>query len=186
VTVSQQPAVVSFVDVATRYCTLIERAAPLTSAELLAEVERLLPALYSTVLALPDVEPTDDQCQTERIPHEEWRVIHDQLREVLGARDEYREIYDPVAVSDPAGAIERGDEPVLVSLADDLADIWRELRAGLNTWSQADEMHRANILFEWRSMFSGHSGQHLVDALRVIHWWRHVHHVGEPDEAPEA
>ena len=64
---SHQPAILSFVDLATRYCTLIERAAGLTAADLLVDAERRLPALYSAALDLPDTEPTTDDWQTGSI-----------------------------------------------------------------------------------------------------------------------
>ena len=140
--------------------------------------------LYIAALSLPNPEPSGDELRAASIAHEEWLVVFRQLQLKLGPYDFYREIYDPAAFGDPGGAIDTGDEPVVSSLSDDLADIWRDLRSGLRVWDDASADIQSDLVSEWRESFVSHWGQHLVDGLRAIHWWRHVHHV-DPD-APEA
>jgi hypothetical protein len=173
----------AFVDIATQYCDFILRVDNREGADVLLEAERLLPALYIAALDLPDTQSSDGPWP-EGITHERWRVVFLSLRSSLGVYDRYREIYDPAAMADPSGAIENGDAPVEASLADDLADIWRDLQAGVRVWPGADEGKRRDLTGYWQESFSSHWGQHLVDALRAIHWWRHVHHAGAVDRDP--
>ena len=178
----ESPSAVSrFVEVATKYRDLVDRAA--AAVDLLAGAETLLPALYVAALELPDVEASDER-EADAVPHEAWREVFGRLQEVLGLYATYREVYDPVAVSDPAGAIDTANEPVIGNLADDLADIWRDLEVGLRIWPTSAESMRNGIVWEWRESFKSHWGQHLVDALRAIHWWRYVHYAGLADEDP--
>ena len=52
------------------------------------------------------------------------------------------------------------------SLADDLADIYRDLKAGLSLY---EAEHPIDAAWEWRFRFQIHWGQHLVGAMRPIH-----------------
>jgi Domain of unknown function (DUF5063) len=176
----------AFVDVARRFCDLVDRADTLPASALLEEGELRLLELYTAALSLPDPEPSSDELRSDSISHQDWLVVFRRLQSALGPHDFYREIFDPAAMGDPGGSIDTGDEPVVSSLADDLADIWRDLRAGLNVWDGAADVARSDIVVEWHESFVSHWGQHLVDGLRAIHWWRHVHHVGRTIDAPEA
>lgn len=158
----------------------------LSSAALLTELEGALPELYAAVLALPELEPSDEPWPAERDGHEQLRARFHDLRAALGPYDLYREIFDPAALAEPGGAIDGGADPVVASLADDLSDIWWDLTAGLRRWGPASEQERLDVVWCWRESFAMHWGQHLVDALRAVHWWRHVHHVGERDARAES
>jgi hypothetical protein len=184
--ISAVTSVSRFVDVSRRYCDLIEQAEPPTAPLLFQAAELILLELYVAALGLPNPEPTADELRGARISHEEWLVVFRRLQRTFGPYDFYREIYDPAALGDPDGAIDTGDEPVVSSLADDLADIWRDLRSGLLVWNDAADDIRSDLVSEWREAFVSHWGQHLVDGLRAIHWWIHVHHIGRSIDAPEA
>ena len=51
----------------------------------------------------------------------------------------------------------------------DLADIWRDLREPLYYWDAGDETIQAEAAWEWRWTIRNHAGDHLVEAIRVIH-----------------
>ena len=60
------------------------------------------------------------------------------------------------------------DETVIGDLADDLADIWRDLRIGLWAYRGGD-LKAAEA--QWRSSFTIHWGRHAADALLALHRW---------------
>ena len=184
--ISLTASVEAFVDASRRYCDLVDQADSLAAPALLKEAELLLVRLYTAALALPSPEPSSGELRSASISHEDWLAIFRRFQRALGPHDLYREIFDPAAMGDPSGAIDTGNEPVVSSLADDLSDIWRDLQAGLSAWSLVDDDGRSDIVGEWRESFISHWGQHLVDGLRAIHWWRYVHHVGQAIDAPEA
>lgn len=72
----------------------------------------------------------------------------------------YGSICNPLEV--PAGEAALGD------LADDLADIWRDLKEGLTIF---DDGFRDAAGWQWLDSFNIHWGAHASNALAVIHFW---------------
>lgn len=62
---------------------------------------------------------------------------------------------------------EGAEEVSLGSLADDLADIWRDLRAGLDALEGGSQWQ--DVAWEWRFGLQTHWGRHAVEALRALH-----------------
>jgi hypothetical protein len=60
----------------------------------------------------------------------------------------------------------KNHEVVWSELADDLADIWEDLRRGLSLFEQD---HVVEAVWEWKNSFDTHWGQHLLSAQRAIH-----------------
>lgn len=141
------------VDVAGDYCRLID-AAPSRPANWLEALYLLMPRLHAAVTALntydtADVPPaeTDLEARFELYSH---------LRKVLGERDSYWLEFDTA----PEELHMSG------SLADDLTDIYFDLRHGLDL---LDEVWPQRAAQAWRSSYRVHWGQHLVDAERHLY-----------------
>jgi hypothetical protein len=90
------------------------------------------------------------------IPQEDWQRVYDHVLAL--PVNSYWDVFDPVDV--------QNHEVVWSSLADDLADIWRDLREGLSLLEQG---HVAEAVWEWRNGFDTHWGHHLLSAQRAIH-----------------
>jgi hypothetical protein len=84
--------------------------------------------------------------------------VYDAVVEVLPT-DYYRSV-DPFP-------IESEDEPSVGSLADDLADIWRDVTEGLLALEIGSP--EADVIFHWRYLLDVHWGRHAVDALAALH-----------------
>jgi Domain of unknown function (DUF5063) len=87
-----------------------------------------------------------------------WRPLYSSLTIKLGAVwNQYREVFDPYD--------ESIDKVVTGSLADDLSDIYVDLRQGEDFWSHGlfDE-----AVWQWRFGFESHWGEHATSALRAI------------------
>ena len=173
----RHPALDRFAPLAASYCALIERHAELSPAALLGEAHQQLAALYAAALALPttDVLFVDDGEEDEgsddpillgtpadpdRLASEEWSALFHALAAQIESRDAYREVFDPY---EPGDAPDAGE--VQGSLADDLADIYRELRAGVIKWERGET---GDALREWRFGFAHHWGEHATGALRAL------------------
>ena len=169
-TPSEKQLIDEFVETAGHYCSLIEGHRQYPVREFLKRVRKLLPVLYSQALRLPDVESTHDKNYRD-ITHEQWREMFDRLREFLGPLDQYWVIFDPI--------MKDVEDPVVSSLSDDLADIWRDLRNGLMHWDSV--AGSPDIVWEWHFSFHGHWSDHAVDALRSINWLTEYYDVGETD-----
>jgi hypothetical protein len=100
-------------------------------------------------------------------PHEvsdtEWkRVVEAASRLPF---QHYSEIYNPLPV--PADG-----EPVVGNLADDLADVYRDVVTGL----RLHEAGRENdALWHWTFNLRHHWGEHAISAIRAFRWYLAEH-----------
>jgi Domain of unknown function (DUF5063) len=164
----------AFVRQATGYCALIDSVSDRELGMFLSSLESQLPTLLVAALALPSVAPTTDGARGS-ISDDEMKPIYRAIGVRLGPHDGYWSVYDPAG--------DRGTDAVGGSLADDLGDIYRDVKSGLIRWQLANDLERQDIVWAWRFDFASHWGRHLVDALRVVHWLRHAHFVGVTPEA---
>jgi hypothetical protein len=190
----RSPALIAFAGVAEEYCRLMEGHTAMDGISFLRAVHGLLPRLYAAGLALPvtdilfDSEDADEDESEETVPeapeptrdpdrgaHEEWRALYLSLGALIGERNFYREVFDPY---EPVTEAE-----VTGSLADDLADIYRDLRAGLRKWERGES---GEALWEWRFHFEGHWSEHLTGALRALCVLSSTYELPWPDSAAGA
>jgi hypothetical protein len=83
----------------------------------------------------------------------------------------YSEQFDPLAISST-------EEPTIGDIADDIADIFRDVRNGL--W-YFDTGRLPDAAWEWAFGFQSHYGRHAAGAVRILHatwlntaasgWW---------------
>lgn len=90
---------------------------------------------------------------------EQWGQLYNQLKEKLGDWNLYQCVFDPTT----------DKEAICGSLADDIADIYRDLKEGL-VLGTMNHARRENIVWEWRLLYYSHWGHHAMDALLVIHF----------------
>jgi hypothetical protein len=157
-----------FAIAARKFCHWAEEAP--SSGELEMRIARRhLASLYALALDLPQDVYSDDE--PADISHEMWQAMFKRF-DVLPV-NYYSHCFDPLEV--PAGESTLGD------LADDLADIWRDLRPGLDLF---DAGQRDAATVEWRNGFAIHWGRHAASALYVLHCWAPV--LGDAVASPSA
>jgi hypothetical protein len=130
-------------------CQQSANSLPLTAR--LKNLSVLLARVYITALELPEVEPTDRKTEIQSI--DAPNVSFDEV-------DAYWEVFHPY---------EQG-EPLHGSLADDVLDIYRDVKAGLLMYELGTQDDITEAVWHWRFHFEVHWGFHLVDALRAILW----------------
>lgn len=141
------------VSLARRYCEVIEASGE-GCRDWLRDVANLLPRLHAAVRLLPQHHNESDGCW---VPDFDARFeLFSHLHCLLGDNDGYWLEYD---------RMDAGQSIMTGSLADDLTDIYCELKQGLRRFD--GEPHRA--LAVWCRGFRCHWGQHLVDAERHLH-----------------
>jgi hypothetical protein len=156
--VTEQSTYAEFAELAKTYCALIEN--PLVEgAAGLSAIRSSLLLLYTAALLLPSLGESPDLDLS--IEHPEWVTIYNSLKSRLPI-DRYWERFDPLAEKDKEVAIAS-------SLADDLADIWRDLAEGLRELTVHPDRQQS-VWWEWRFGFQTHWGNHAVSALRAIHY----------------
>lgn len=118
---------------------------------------RHLARLYALALDLPQRDCDWGDAAAE-VPHAAWRAMFERF----GALpvNYYAQSANPLDVG--CGDMMTGD------LADDLADIWRDLKHGLNL---LDGGNPDAAVFHWREHFLIHWGSHAASALHVLQCW---------------
>lgn len=117
-------------------------------------------SLYLAALELPAPATNDqsDQPDPERVGNVEWQAVFTACSRL--PIDYYGEVREPLMI--PPGNSEIG------SIADDIADIYRDVVTGLRAFQAG---HEAQALWEWRSGFRQHWGNHATSAIRALHGW---------------
>lgn len=151
-------AVSVFAEVARDYRAWCEGPRAADPFQLLREATRHLARLYAAASELPDVEFADHPDPPD-LPKADWDAMFKSFG--MLPFNYYREVFDP--------AIEGAEEPVAGDVADDLADIYKDLIEGM--WL-LDRGHAAAAAWNWKDSFERHWGRHAVSALRALHCHR--------------
>lgn len=144
-----------FAAVAREYVAWAEQAPASDALRESLIARRLLARLIAAVIELPRDSNGGD---APEIPTDEWRGILKRF----GALpfNYYSECYNPLVV--PA------EDTVTADLADDLADIWRDVKTGLVLYDAGD---RGGAEWQWVFNYSAHWGHHATAALYALQTW---------------
>ncbi|HIL92097.1 MAG: DUF5063 domain-containing protein [Cycloclasticus sp.] len=145
---------------AKRFCFLVENVHEFNSKEWLAEISLILPRIHA-VMAMID-NPNKGECLFAVSDIDERFDLFCSLKKRLGEKDAY-EVGDELA-----------DNEMYGSLAGDLADLYFEIKRGLDLIQNGRENLPAALSL-WRDGFFLHWGKHLIDAERHLYDLR-VHH----------
>jgi hypothetical protein len=155
-------------EIAGAFCALVEDRARHPAPEWLKAVHLLLPQLYASALELPHIEPDTETAGLSAVTHEEWQALYSDLTDRIGHWGAYFQVSDPYDEAD--------HEPLRTSLADDLADIYRDLKNGLFTEVTIAYDHPSDVLWTWRFDFESHWAAHATSALRALQTALLVHY----------
>lgn len=150
---------VEFTQLAENFCAAIE-ASPeddlfnVSAWRLRADLAALLAAGFR----LPEIDPTDEDFP-DGPSSERSQGVFRHLRTRFGDKDTYWTNFN--VWGNGADAVTAG------SLADDLADIWSDLRRGLDALAAGTPWQ--DVAWEWRFGLETHWGRHAVEALRALH-----------------
>ena len=137
------------------YCELVEAASE-SDETWIQDVAGLLPRLHMAITALGGA--PDDLQHTLVADLDARFELYGYLRKLLGERDAYWMEFDAA----------HDKQCMSGSLADDLTDIYCELKHGLKLL-EGRPSEPARVLSGWRNGYKVHWGQHLVDAERHLY-----------------
>jgi hypothetical protein len=111
--------------------------------------------LIAAAVALPEGAPDVDAAA---ISDEEYKIVYRRF----GALpfNYYSECFNPLLVPP--------EEPGVADLADDLADIWRDVKPGLQLY---DAGSPESAVWQWCNSYSSHWGHHATAALYALQSW---------------
>ena len=143
-----------FAEAARRYCEWCE-GAPGSQKD---EAQTAFNLLVNLLSGFPPVQGGHGGGAGRSIPYDDWKRMHARFASMPFQYYESRH--------DPFGLGERERE--ISDLADDLADIWRDLKPGLELYAGNE---RVKAAAEWKFGFETHWGRHATAALYVLHCW---------------
>jgi hypothetical protein len=146
------PQVHELKTLAKHYCELVD-CLDKGDVNWLNNVANLLPRLHAAVAALDLPEPEYGHYASADL--DARFELYSQLRNLLGERDSYWMEFD----------VAEDEQSMSGSLADDLTDIYCELKNGLKLVDGEPE----RAVEGWHKGFCLHWGQHLVDAERHLY-----------------
>ncbi len=141
-------------DNAKRFCFLIENIQDFSTREWLSKVSLLLPRIHA-VIGLIDGKRYASSIFTP-VDMDERFDFFCQMKNILGENDDY-EIGE-----------EAVDHQLYGSLAEDLTDLYFEIKRGLDLITVSDDGIAAALSF-WRDGFFLYWGKHLLDAERHLY-----------------
>ncbi len=147
-----------FASAARDFCDWVE-GVPGEAAEEARKAQRHLVRLYQAALDLPD---RFEEFDARRVSDDEWDAIYRRF----GAMpfNYYASTFDPHNLD--------GEQRSMSDLADDLADIWRDIKVGLAAF---DLGHTDAATWEWKEHFWWHWGRHAAGAIYALHVWLMQH-----------
>jgi hypothetical protein len=153
--------VIEFVAVANEYCSFAENAVSFSKRDFLQKSARILPLLYYKASLLPVVDSAFEEGNEKYVSENQYEFIRLAIVSKLGSHNDYQEVYDPV--------YRDSNEASYGSLAEDIADIYQDLKDFIMVYRVGTVEIMQEALFEIRTGFEQYWGQRLVNALRVIH-----------------
>lgn len=156
---SNRDALSAFKVSAESYIALVDAAESAERTELFLDLASALSGIYAAALELPETEPSSTDPEADGLVPEDRPGALKRMEDMLGADDWYWTV----------APFLKEDAPELLtgSLADDLMDVYHDLRDGLDHlragWPETD------VIWEWRFTFWSHWGEHAVNALQIIH-----------------
>ena len=165
---------VEFVTVAAEYCGFLERARDMKRYDFVDTALKILPLLYLKATLLPPCEPIGEDEPEIFVTEEDYELIRRTVAGVLGAKDDYLEVFLPdMAYS---------DTPIKKCISEDLADIYQALKNFVETYRIGLEENMYEAVAEVRNAFVLYWGQTLTNAMRALH---RVRYSPEDDEDEE-
>jgi len=151
----------SFVRRAAEYCTFVENAGNFSKVDFIQKSIRLFSDMYAAMANMPDIPNATEAVNEKFVNERDWHRIYNQITSKLGYHDDYVDVYDPVAKED--------QDVSLVSLADNYADIYQDMKDFVSLYSMGNQEVMVDALWECRMSFEEYWGPKLLSALRTLH-----------------
>ncbi len=155
------PEVLEFVRHVNSYCQWLEECDTSPGMTFIQDGVKSLPAIYSSVLALPKFEPQLEEGNERYVTEHQWSEIYQKVLRLLGPHNAYLR----------AAGEDEFDRSDLLShtISEDLADLYQDLKDFAMQYRQGVEELMNDALWEVVSHFEEHWGTKLLNSLHALH-----------------
>lgn len=157
---------VEFVTVAVQYCSFIEQSEGMRRDSFIDVALKMLPLLYLKGSLLPSFKEQSDGMIEQFVKEEDYEIIRMTIGAILREKDDYLDVF----LSDMVYS----DTPIKKSIAEDLADIYQDMKNFVSVYSLGVEETMYEALAVLEDNFSTYWGQTTVNTLRALHEAKYV------------
>lgn len=136
-----------FLKLAIHYCDLVENSTDSCIDNKINQFLISISSLHAQAQVLPEVEP-------QYINIAEFNLNLPKLE--FEQKEMYWKVFEPYTF----------EEPVRGSLADDILDIYKDMKEGILSYERNEQIE---AIWHWKFNFEIHWGKHAIDAMRVLH-----------------
>ena len=154
--ITLQKGVIEMVTVAGEYCLFIDKVENAQSDEVFHFFQKIAPLLYLRGSLLPEIEEPEHLTSGHFVTEEKWEHVFNTLREKFGKDDLYH-------------LVDQNQEIVQASIAENMADIYQDLKDFLLFLDQNTYTSRIASLYQLRHLFQIRWGLSVINALSSIH-----------------
>lgn len=152
---------IEFVTVAVEFCIFMESFKGLSVEEFTSKMTKILPLLYLKVQLVPEIESDDFGNIENAVTEDDYNFILNRVTAVMGRHNDYLEVFEE--------DMKYSAEPILAHVAEDLADIYQDIRNFVAIYERGIEEHMNEALYTCIDDFKSYWGQTLVNVLRALH-----------------
>jgi hypothetical protein len=164
-------SVLEFLTVANEYCLFTEKTENYSKEDIISYMLKICPLLYLKGALLPLSQGSDFEITERYVSEEHWDAIYKSIHSKLGKDDAY-------------WTIQGGDTgetvPVKASIADNLTDVYQDLKDFVMLYSKGTHAGKENAVAECQKLFESHWGSRIVSAHKALH------HIQFPDHSEES
>lgn len=153
--------VIEFVTVANQYCSFVEQADETDLKDFIDKIHKLLPLLYLKATLLPVLDSSYDEFNEKYVNESDYNILHNRLIRKFDKYNYYQEVFDPLR--------QENDEPAESSIAENLADIYQDIKDFVLLYQIGTNEVMHNAIWECRQNFEQYWGQKVVNVLRALH-----------------
>jgi hypothetical protein len=153
--------VIEFVTVAREYCQFLEKTDNYPKKDYIQVLLKLLPLLYLKTSTLPKAEIELDDAVDRFVTEEDYMAIKETIEFKMGAHNDYLEVFTP--------DINRSETALSASIAEDLSDVYQDLKDFLENYRTGATELMNDALAETVNNFELIWGQKVLNALRALH-----------------
>ncbi len=148
--------ILEMLTVANEYCLFFEKAESYKASDILVYFQKIAPLLYLKASLLHTLAVNDDEWNERYVTEEEWERIFKALREKFGKHDRYF-------------THDHNFDSVESSLADNLADIYQDMKDFVMLYEKNKLSARKNAIANLMELFGWRWGPALINALGAVH-----------------
>lgn len=157
--------VVEFVTVGVQYCSLLENMENTNQKEITDKLTKILPLLYLKANLLPEFEVEYEFFSETFVKEEDYNFVLNQIYNTYKKDDSFLEVF--------ADDMKYSDTPISASIAENLTDIYQDVKNFISIYELGVEESMAESLYGCIENFKLYWGQKLVNVLRALHWLKY-------------